>query len=150
MTLSRTITSTLIRAGRLLALATLLVLGLSPSAQAQDLVYQPTNPAFGGSPVNYQWMLNSAKTQNAFQDAGRDRFRRDPLEDFESGLQRQILSQLSRELVSDRFGSLNLQEQGTYDLGEFTVDVSPGLDGINIKVFNKLTGDESTITIPSF
>lgn len=130
-------------------LLTLLAFGASLPAQAQDLVYEPTNPAFGGSPVNYQWMLNSAKTQNAFQDSG-DRFRRDPLADFESGLQRQILSQLSRELVSDRFGDINLQEQGSYDLGEFTVDISPGMDGINIKVFNKLTGDESTITVPSF
>lgn len=135
---------------RTLALLAVLALGTALPAQAQDLVYTPKNPAFGGSPVNYQWMLNSAKTQNAFQDSGTDRFRRDPLEDFENGLQRQILSQLSRELVSDRFGNLNLQEQGSYDLGEFTVDVSPGLDGINIKVFNKLTGDESTITIPSF
>mgnify|MGYP002152591627 CR=1 FL=1 len=136
--------------GRTLALLAVLALWASGPAQAQDLVYTPKNPAFGGSPVNYQWMLSSAKTQNAFQDSGRDRFRRDPLEDFENGLQRQILSQLSRELVSDRFGNLNLQEQGSYDLGEFTVDVTPGLDGINIKVFNKLTGDESTITIPSF
>jgi curli production assembly/transport component CsgF len=135
---------------RTLALLAVMALGAALPAQAQDLVYTPKNPAFGGSPVNYQWMLNSAKTQNAFQDSGSDRFRRDPLEDFENGLQRQILSQLSRELVSDRFGNLNLQKQGSYDLGEFTVDVTPGLDGINIKVFNKLTGDESTITIPSF
>ena len=146
-TVSRTMYSML---RRTMALLTLLALGATLPAQAQDLVYTPKNPAFGGSPVNYQWMLNSAKTQNAFQDSGRDRFRRDPLEDFENGLQRQILSQLSRELVSDRFGNLNLQEQGSYDLGEFTVDVTPGLDGINIKVFNKLTGDESTITIPGF
>lgn len=135
---------------RTLALLAVMALGAALPVQAQDLVYTPKNPAFGGSPVNYQWMLNSAKTQNAFQDSGSDRFRRDPLEDFENGLQRQILSQLSRELVSDRFGNLNLQKQGSYDLGEFTVDVTPGLDGINIKVFNKLTGDESTITIPSF
>lgn len=136
--------------GRMLALLAVLALWAGGPAQAQDLVYTPKNPAFGGSPVNYQWMLSSAKTQNAFQDTGSDRFRRDPLADFERSLQRQILSQLSRELVTERFGSLNLQQQGSYDLGEFTVDVTPGLDGINIKVFNKLTGDESTITIPSF
>lgn len=146
-TVSQTVTSMLGRAAALLAL---LALAAAAPAQAQDLVYTPKNPAFGGSPVNYQWMLNSAKTQNAFQDSGSDRFRRDPLADFESGLQRQILSQLSRELVTERFGELNLQKQGTYDLGEFTVNVNPGLDGINIKVFNKLSGDESTITIPSF
>lgn len=145
-TVSRTTRSTL---RRTLALLAVLALGATLPAQAQDLVYTPKNPAFGGSPVNYQWMLNSAKTQNAFQESGSS-FQRDPLADFESSLQRQILSQLSRELVTERFGELNLQKQGSYDLGEFTVDVTPGLDGINIKVFNKLTGDESTITIPSF
>ena len=127
------------------ALCTLMALG---TAQGQDLIYTPTNPAFGGSPVNYQWMLNSAKTQNAFKQE-RDPFRRDPLADFEQSLQRQILSQLSRELVSDRFGGLDLTQEGRYDIGDFIVDVTPGLNGLNIKVFNKLTGDESTITIPS-
>ena len=130
------------------AAAVCLVLALG-TAHGQDLIYTPTNPAFGGSPVNYQWMLNSANAQNAFKQE-RDPFQRDPLGDFEQSLQRQILSQLSRELVTERFGNLDLTQEGRFDIGEFIVDVTPGLDGINIKVFNKLTGDESTITIPNF
>lgn len=134
---------------RLVALLAVMAFWASASAQAQDLVYRPKNPAFGGSPANHQWLMSSAKEQNAFE-ASSDPFQRDPLADFENSLQRQILSQLSRELVQERFGDLNLQEQGRYDLGEFVVDVNPDLDGINIHVFNKVTGDESTITIPSF
>jgi curli production assembly/transport component CsgF len=130
-----------------------LVLGLllaAPAASAQALVYRPTNPAFGGSPLNYQWLNSSAQTQNAFA-SDRPSFRRDPLADFESTLQRQILSQLSRELITNRFGDeLDLTEEGLFDLGEFTVEIIPGLDGTAIRVFNELTGDETTVTIPNF
>ena len=118
-------------------------------ASAQQLIYRPTNPAFGGSPLNYQWLNSSAQTQNAFK-LERSTFRRDPLADFESTLQRQILNQLSRELIDNRFGDdLDLTEEGVYNLGEFTIEVLPGLEGIGIRVFNQLTGDETTVTIPN-
>lgn len=133
----------------------LLLLGLGltgsvPDARAQDLVYRPTNPAFGGSPLNYQWLNSSAQAQNAFKPEGRSSFRRDPLADFESTLQRQILGQLSRELITNRFGDLDLSQEGLFDLGEFTVEVIPGLGGTSIRVFNELTGDETIVTIPTF
>jgi len=131
--------------------ALLLGLLVAPAAaSAQQLVYQPRNPAFGGSPLNYQWLSSSAQTQNAFKP-GRTSFSRDPLADFESTLQRQILNQLSRELVTNRFGDdLDLTQEGRFDLGEFTVEIIPGLDGTAIRVFNELTGDETTVTIPNF
>jgi len=130
----------------------LLLVGLAlADAAAQDLVYRPTNPAFGGSPLNHQWLTNSAQIQNAFEPEGRSSFRRDPLADFESTLQRQILSQLSRELISNRFGEdLNLTQEGLFDLGEFTVEVIPGLNGTSIRILNELTGEETTVTIPTF
>ncbi|MCK5278996.1 MAG: curli production assembly protein CsgF, partial [Cyclobacteriaceae bacterium] len=31
---------------------------------AQDFVYQPVNPAFGGNPYNYSWLLGQAQAQN--------------------------------------------------------------------------------------
>jgi curli production assembly/transport component CsgF len=135
----------------LLLAALLFGLGFFPAAaSAQQLVYQPTNPAFGGSPLNYQWLNSSAQAQNAFKP-GRTSFSRDPLANFESTLQRQILNQLSRELVYNRFGDdLDLTQEGRFDLGEFTVEIIPGLDGTAIRVFNELTGDETTVTIPSF
>jgi curli production assembly/transport component CsgF len=136
----------------LICLLGLLGVALSPAAaSAQQFVYQPKNPAFGGSPLNYQWLNSSAQTQNAFKPGSRSSFRRDPLADFESTLQRQILSQLSRELISNRFGSdLDLTQEGLFDLGEFTVEIIPGLDGTAVRIFNELTGDETTVTIPTF
>jgi curli production assembly/transport component CsgF len=139
---------------RIALLFALAVLGTAlwpAAATAQQLVYQPKNPAFGGSPLNYQWLNSSAQTQNAFKPEGRSSFRRDPLADFESTLQRQILSQLSRELIANRFGDdLDLTQEGLFDLGEFTVEIIPGLDGTAVRIFNELTGDETTVTIPTF
>jgi len=121
------------------------------SAAAQDLVYQPTNPAFGGSSVNYSWLLNSANQQNPYQDdQGFDSFRDDPLQNFEQRLQRQVLDQLSRELIEQRFGDIDLTEEGSFDLEQFRVEVTPGPGGISIQVFNKQTGETSTVEIPRF
>ena len=122
------------------------------SLSAQDLIYTPKNPAFGGSPINYQWLLNSANTQNKFTATGdASRFQRDPLEDFQNSLQRQILSQLTRDIVRNQFGEDGQPaEESRFEFGEFTIDVTPGPDGVQIRIFNILTGDETSITIPNF
>ncbi len=127
--------------------ATLLACG---SVQAQQFVYQPENPAFGGAAVNYQWMLSSAQAQQR-ADENTSGFTRDPVEDFQQSLQRQVLNQLSRELIQSRFGEgLDLDREGHYALGGFTIDVAPGLDGVEIRILNTATGAESTVTIPNF
>jgi curli production assembly/transport component CsgF len=133
----------------LLALA-LAALAAAPGASAQQLVYAPKNPAFGGSPLNYSWLLSGAQAQNGHQDDAAGRFTRDPLADFESSLQRQILNQLSRELIYNRLGDLDLSEPGTFNLGDFQVEIVPGIDGLSVRVFNLLTGDETVVTVPSF
>jgi len=135
----------------LFSLLFLCVTGVT-ALSAQDLVYTPKNPAFGGSPINYQWLLNSANTQNKFT-GGSDasRFQRDPLEDFQNSLQRQILSQLTRDIVRNQFGEDGQPaEDSRFEFGEFTIDVTPGPDGVQIRIFNILTGDETSITIPNF
>lgn len=123
----------------------------SASISAQELVYYPKNPAFGGNPGNYSWLKASADTQNLFEeDFTSSRFQRDPLEDFRSSLQRQVLSQLTRDLVLNQFGEGEEIQESKFEFGEFTIEVIPGLDGIQIRIFNILTGDETSITIPNF
>lgn len=132
-------------------LAALLSLGGSTPALGQDLVYEPTNPSFGGSSVNYNWLLKSANNQNPY-DGGRDfrSFQDDPLANFEQRLQRQVLNQLSREVIQDRFGDIDLTEEGSFDFEQFSVEVTPGPSGISIRVFNKQSGESTTIEIPRF
>ncbi|MCG2590919.1 curli production assembly/transport component CsgF [Rhodohalobacter sulfatireducens] len=123
--------------------------GLFTSAFTQDLVYRPKNPAFGGSPANFSWLINSANTQNLFTEERSSPFNRDPLADFESSLKRQVLSQLTRDVVLSQFGEGSVEES-RFEFGEFTIDVTPGPDGVEIRIFNILTGDETSITIPNF
>ena len=132
----------------LAALAVASLAALAAPASAQQLTYQPTNPAFGGSPLNYNWMLQSAQLQNPYEEDGNANVR-NPLDDFQTNLQRQILNQLSRELVTSRFGDLDLTQPGTFNLGDFQVEIIPGLDGVSIRLFNLLTGEESVVTIPN-
>ncbi len=48
---------------RLHCTALLAVMG---SAQAGTLVYTPTNPTFGGNPLNGSYLFNSAQAQNQY------------------------------------------------------------------------------------
>lgn len=124
---------------------------LAASTSAQDLVYEPKNPAFGGHPGNYSWLKSSADTQNLFEeDLSSGRFERDPLQDFKNSLQRQVLSQLTRDLVLRQFGEGEEIQESRFEFGEFVIEVIPGLDGIQLRIFNILTGDETSITIPNF
>ena len=133
---------------RLFVVPFALALFAAAPAGAQQLLYQPTNPAFGGFTTNYSWLVQSAQLQNRFEDDDGG-VARDPLADFETTLQRQILNQLSRDLIADRFGELDLSEPGTFAFGDFQVEVIPGIDGVSVRVFNLLTGEETIVTIPN-
>jgi len=131
-------------------LVTLIAAGLSTSVCAQDFVYRPKNPAFGGSPANFSWMFQSAQAQKDFEDET-SQFRRDPLQNFQDQLQRRLLNELSREIIGDRFSGsgIDFGEEGSFEFGDFFVEVEEGPDGLRIQIINALTGDSSTITVPA-
>lgn len=120
-------------------------------SQAQDFVYQPTNPAFGGDTFNYQWLLNSATAQNSLEDPDAElgRSERDPLADFQQDLNRRLLSDLSRSLVGSQFGEEGLEE-GVFEVGLFQIEVFQGADGVSITILDTSTGDQTTVTVPEF
>jgi len=120
------------------------------AVSAQEMVWRPLNPAFGGNPGNYGWMLNSANTQNLHEETRESGFQRDPLADFQNSLQRQVLSQLTRDIVRREFGEGEALEEQRFEFGEFNIEVMPGTNGVQIRIFNILTGDETSVTIPNF
>ncbi|WP_303311965.1 curli production assembly/transport component CsgF [Hymenobacter sp. BT730] len=136
---------------RLLVLGWLLFLGCQHQALAQDLVYEPKNPAFGGgNSFNYSWLLSSAQSQNKLEDQDLKKgFERDPLKDFEENLNQQILSNLARKLVASQFGESELQE-GTYIIGVYEIVVAPSSDGVSVQVTDTGTGDQTTVVIPFY
>lgn len=119
---------------------------------AQDFVYRPINPAFGGDFLNYGWMLNSANSQNTLSDPNAEDpfdFQANQLERFTESLNSQLLSELSRQIFSSQFGSEGLQE-GSFQFGDFQVEITPGINGLDISVFDFANGGQTQITIPTF
>lgn len=121
------------------------------SALAQDFVYTPTNPNFGGNPYNYSWLMNSATAQNKLKDPNQSdyRYNRDPLKDFEESLNRQILSRLSRQLVQDQFSEQSLQP-GVYEMGSYVIQITESNKGIDVSILDHNSGGNTVITVPYF
>ncbi len=120
------------------------------TAFAQQFVYKPLNPAFGGETFNYQWLLSSASTQNQFDetDARKDPFGNlNSLDNFTDSLNRQILSELSRKLFGDQFGDGDLKP-GTYIFGSIYLEVIQTGQGLLINILNTDSGEQSQILIP--
>src|SRR5690554_3825511 len=105
----------------------------SVHSTAQSFVYTPKNPAFGGNTFNYQWLLSSAQSQDTYKapQTATERFGyySDPAKDFAESLNRQILSRLSREIITRQFGEDSLEE-GTYVLGDYQIEIGNGTDGV--------------------
>jgi curli production assembly/transport component CsgF len=59
---------------KLLAALVLFAALFQASSLAQDFVYTPINPAFGGNPYNFNWLLGQAEAQNFFEEETEDPF----------------------------------------------------------------------------
>ncbi len=121
------------------------------TTRAQDFVYQPVNPAFGGNPYNYSWLLSSASAQNDFKE-DTDPFGfldDDPLSGFQDDLNSQVLNEISRQLYFNQFGENGLTE-GFYEFGSYEIDVSTTSEGMQIRIIDIMTGSETTVVVPYY
>ena len=121
------------------------------SSSAQSFVYRPRNPSFGGDTFNYQWMLSSATVQDKTKEKKATSALstgEDALSELTSSLNRQLLSALSSKLFKDQFGEEGIKE-GTYKFGDYVVDVTPGSDGLVVRITDG-KGGETAITVPYY
>jgi curli production assembly/transport component CsgF len=121
---------------------------------AQDFVYTPKNPAFGGNPYNYSWLLSSAQAQNDTEKAtatssASSTASTNLLTNFTQSLNQQILSQISRQIVSKQFGEGGLSA-GTYVLGDYQIQVADQTNGLNITILDNKTGSQTSVVVPYF
>jgi len=120
------------------------------SILAQDFVYTPINPAFGGNPYNFSWLLGQAEAQNFFQEETEDPFAdTDPLANFQEDLNRQVLNEITRELYQNQFGEDGLTE-GFYQFGSYEIDVSAISEGMQVRIIDIYTGSETTVIVPYY
>jgi curli production assembly/transport component CsgF len=117
-------------------------------AAAQDLVYEPINPSFGGNPFNSAHLLGIANAQNNYKDP-KAAASGSQADIFARQLQSRLLSALSSQIVDAIFGE-NPQESGTITFGGQTIDFVRGLDAVTLNITNDETGEITTIVIPTF
>ena len=128
------------------------LLCISAQLFGQDLVYKATNPAFGGDTFNYQWLLSSASAQDLTED-NRTRTSSNAttsVDAFAASLERQVLNSLSRELISAQFGEESQLTDGSYEFGDFQLDVATTIEGLSITIFDINQGEQTQIVIPFF
>ncbi|ALM20170.1 curli assembly protein CsgF [Nonlabens sp. MIC269] len=134
----------------MLTLFMVILLSSTTDSQAQQLVYRPINPAFGGDTFNYQWLVQSAELQNKFTDPNEAALAEDEsaLDAFAQGLNRQLLSSLSRSLLNLQFDSSQDLEPGTFSFGNLEVEVLESLEGLVINILDTTTGDQTQVVVP--
>ncbi|MAD76982.1 MAG: curli production assembly protein CsgF [Rheinheimera sp.] len=120
--------------------AVLLFLLASACASATELVYTPINPSFGGNPLNGNFLLQKAQSQNSFSE---ERPTLSFVDKFQEALERNIINSLTRRIAD---GDL---VDGIYNTGEFLVEITTGTDGsVIVNITNLDTGEVTIITIP--
>lgn len=115
------------------------------TSYAQQLVYTPVNPNFGGNPLNYNGLINSANLQNQFDDYKNNKDS-SLLNNFSETVKRQILSQLSRKLFADNADLENLEE-GTFEIGDLIISIDETREGTVIRIIDNQTGEVTEIIL---
>ena len=121
---------------------------LAAPALAQDIVYQPVDPSFGGNPFNSGHLLGIANAQNDYKDPAALQSN-SQADVFARQLQSRLLSALSSQIVDAIFGD-NPQERGTISFGGQTIDFVRSLTEVTLTITDDETGEVTTIVIPTF
>ena len=134
----------------------LLVAGVSlilttASAQAGQLTYTPTNPSFGGSPLNGTYMLGAATANNY-------KFLQNPatqqqltgqsaVQQFSQQITSALLSQIAANVSQQILGS-NAKDSGTFSVGGEVINFNRVNGQINISITDGASGANTQIQIP--
>jgi curli production assembly/transport component CsgF len=115
---------------------------------AQDLVYRPISPTFGGNPFNSNHVLGVANANNDYRDP-RSTSSNSQADIFARQLQSRLLSAPSSQIVNAIFGD-NPQERGTITFGGQTIEFFRSLEDVTLIIRNDDTGEETRIVVPLF
>jgi len=130
-------------------IASIIFISLCSKIEAQQLSYQPINPAFGGNYLNYSWLLQSAEVQNPFKQTADYGYNNSPISTFSDSVKRQVLNQLTRGLFGGETGSGSGSglESGTYDVGGLIITIDDTRSGSIITIIDTDTGESTQIII---
>ena len=115
---------------------------------AQEFVYKPINPSFGGETFNYQWLLSSAEAQNFYEEVEVDDEPTE-LEQFTENLNRQLLNRINQALLNSQVNIEDGLEPGVYNFGSLNVQVYESTGGLVVDVLDINTGEQTQVIIPN-
>ena len=129
------------------------LLVFASNASAQDLVYTPINPSFGGSSFNSSHLLAIAEIDRPDAPEDDSSFLFDSglsqADQFTRQLESRILSQLSSDIVDKIFNGTT--QSGTLEFGATSRSFERLLDGsVKLAITDATTGGVTNILIPSF
>ena len=135
---------------KFVSIAAAMVVYSTQAAVAQELVYEPINPSFGGNPFNSSHLLAIANAQDDNDPPSDANGSSNPQADlFVRQLQSRLLSGLAAEVTDAIFGE-NPQESGRVVFGDQTIEFVRGLDSITLTIFDAATGSTTEVVIPLF
>ena len=131
---------------RILLVTLSVVAATAGSVNAQQLVYTPINPQFGGNPGNTTILETDANAQNQYS-ASHTQASQTQAQLFASQLQSILLSDLADAVAKSIFGT-NAQQSGKFSFGGETVTFQKDLNNTTV-VITDATGAQTTITLPN-
>lgn len=117
------------------------------AASAQELVYTPVNPSFGGDSFNSAHLLGIANAQNDYKDPAATTTGNTQIDQFLRQLQSRLLSSLAAQVNDAIFGD-NPQESGTITFGDQTITFVRLIDSVALTITDTTTGAVTEISIP--
>lgn len=115
--------------------------GVACTSWASELVYSPTNPSFGGNPLNGSYLLGNAQAQNDTSASTRGgSFRSSSaLDRFTTSLQSRLLSQLLADVGEGNTGSLVTDD--------FVVEIVDDSGTLSVVVTDRITEEVTIIEV---
>ncbi|WP_424629005.1 curli assembly protein CsgF [Bradyrhizobium sp. SYSU BS000235] len=139
---------------RPIILACTVIVAMTGFAQAGTLVYTPTNPTFGGNPLNGSNLFNSAQAQNQFTQSGSSGSgglggALTPGQIFAQQLTSQLYSSLANQITQQIFGSSATTGTGTFTFGGTTITYTKNPNGtIDITINDGQTITQVSVPAP--
>ncbi len=134
------------------ALAAIVLCAIVAPAEAGTLIYTPTNPTFGGNPLNGSYLFNSAEAQNQHLPSGSSgplggSGALTPGQILAQQLTSQLYSSLANKITQAIFGE-DAKPNGTFSFEGTTITYSRDGDG-NITLTINDGQSITTITLPA-
>ena len=129
-----------------------IIITLSFSATATEIIYTPINPSFGGNPLNANMLLSKAQAQNKHKAPVIEKGYADQ---FKDSLERTYLNRMVREITDMAFGedpeNSIFNQDSIFMSGDYQIEViTSTADTITVKITNIIDDTVVIIEVPRF